>query len=76
MRLIINESNPEWDKGILYFLLADTTEKHGHPYTLAIVTVTVKYQPPSSPQIYEMETVFVGQVRKRTYTSMDVLNSV
>ncbi len=144
MRLIISESHPEMNKGILSFLLTDTTEKHGYPYTLLIasdfygqtndtvkireiklkigdrqevvllsksddgmlitykpwleyavtgnvalplhdklpflegqkVTVTVKYQPPDSSQIYEMKTVYVGQVTKRIYTSMDVLNSV
>ncbi len=38
IRLIINESHPEWNKGILSFLLTDTTEKHGYPYTLRIVS--------------------------------------
>ncbi len=144
IRLIIRESHPEQNRDALSFLLSNTTEKHGHPYTLIIVsnfhgqtsdtvkirevklkkgsqqeiillsesdnemlityeswledavsgnielplhdnlpfldgqkvTVTVKYQPPNSSQIYEVETVYVGKVKKRTYTSIDVLNSV
>ncbi len=40
------------------------------------VTVVVKYQPPESSQIYEVKTVFEGTVTDRSYTSIDVLNSV
>ncbi len=144
IRIIIHESHPGWDKGMWFFLLSNTNEKHGAPYELIIastfygqtndtvkihevklkigsqseiilhseiddnmqitykpwmenavsgniklplhdklpfldgqkVTVTVKYQPPNSSQIYEVETVYVGKVKKRTYTSIDVLNSV
>ncbi len=144
IRLIISESHPEKSKSGLSFLLSNTTEKHGYPYTIIIassfhgqtndtvkirevklkkgsqqeifllsesedemliaykpwlegavngnielplhdklpfldgqkVTVTVKYKPPNSSQIYKVETVFVGRVKKRTYTSFDVLNSV